>query len=132
MYPIEQRQIFGPYWNGQARVYGDPVRLKRRLDHAARGELPKWIERWNDPSHPQHHEALDALLGAARWAMELVPFDPATGSGATDDEAEFALRQLLEWLEGKGPRAETSPTSSRPTATSGVGPSPTTSGCSSY
>jgi hypothetical protein len=121
MYTEQERRIFGPYFNGTEVVYADPIRLKRRLDHALEGETPKWIERYNDPAHPQHYDAQERVLAAAVWAMELRPFNPQTGEGVLEAEVEQALYGFLEYLEGKGPRAESTPTSSTPSEDLQVG-----------
>ena len=108
--------VFGPYWDGRAAVFADPFRARRRLAQALQGEPQVWVDRYNDPADPQHHEAVDFVLKAARWALDMAPFDPATGAGATEDHVEAVLRQFLEYQSEGKTRAACSPTSWQPTA----------------
>ena len=108
IYSEKDRQVFGPYFDGQQSRYGDPLAINRRLTAALGGDQSAIAKYHADP------QAQEAVLRAARIALELVPFDPATGSGALDIDAETALRSFLEFLEGNGSRAGKSPTSSLP------------------
>ena len=112
MYTEEQRRVFGPFWDGSCNVYRDPIRVHRRLVHALGGEPNEWLSKF----HTGDYDAVEKVIQAAGWALEMIPFDYVTGDGATEAEVEDALRSYLGWLEGKDLPVAISPTSSRPTA----------------
>lgn len=129
MFTDQQRTIFGPYFNGQEEVYGDPLKIHRRLCHALGGDPNAVIAEANKGDN----DARERVLDAAGWSLEMVPFDKRTGQGATEEVVDQALRQFLEWLEGNAQRAGSYLTCSRPTVTESweEGSSPTLSGPSS-
>lgn len=116
----ESRGIF-QYHRGDKLVYGDPLRIQRDLYAALRDPDAVFaaVEKGDVA-------AASALNEAARKAFGMVPFDPETGAGATDEDCDGALDALWECLEKKRKKAGDSPTSSEPT-TATPAPSPPTS-----
>jgi hypothetical protein len=95
------RKIFGPYHNGSRLVYGDPLKIHRRLTVALKGDPNKVISDSKDPNYQVAAVATEKLARAATEAFDLLPLDPQTGQGATEDEALSVLATFNEWLEKK-------------------------------
>ena len=125
-FPEEARRIYGPYPNGRdvGGVYGDPLRMYRRLVANCSGDLNQVIEEYNGPTDPKEREgarvqmdmAADTLREATAEALGLLQLDPKTGEGLTEDEVFLTLNSFLEWLEKNVRRAETCPTPGQSTA----------------
>lgn len=102
------------YHDGRGEVWADPLAVYRRFVTALGGNPDPVLEAARAPG-PGKGETpgdllrrLDAerqLAEAARQALPMQPFDPATGEGATDSDCLAALYAWLEWLEGNAPRA---------------------------
>jgi hypothetical protein len=107
--------IYGPYNNGTNNVYGDPLRITRRLDQKLQGNHDKWAERTYSTRVEEKAEALGKLAEAAVFAFELVPFDPKSGRGCTEQVAINVLQAFNEWRKEKKENARNSVTSSQPT-----------------
>ena len=120
MFTPEQRQIFGPYFNGVQPVYGDPLCLYRRLVHALDGEPGRYLRGLKDAVEDVRFEAAEKLIAAARSVFGLVPFQPDTGQGTLDREALTVLRQFILWRDEQkknGPMKSTLPTPAPDAAT---------------
>lgn len=140
MFTEQDRNIF-PYFDGAVKVFGDPLAIHARFTLACEGEpnnllqdaeeLPELKEgEMRDPEPPartcQRIAAQQRLRLAARAALEMVAYDKATGSGATDDMVDAALWSWLEWLESKKKPSALLPTTSLPSPGSPIpAPSPT-------
>lgn len=112
MYSEQEKKVF-QYHDGTAEVFGDPVTIHRRLTAYLDGNPNQVIEATQnaDPLAAMH--ANDRLLAAVRVAFEM-PFDKATGEGATEDECFAALDKFTEYLEKKGPNGASTPTCEPP------------------
>lgn len=109
-----ERAVFGPYLDGEKMRYGDPLAISRRLNQAAGGDVNRVIEddRSEDPA--VSGPAREKLLAAARFALEMVPFDILTGRGAQEGDIMAALRLFLEWVQKKSENTPPSLTYSTP------------------
>lgn len=98
-----ETKIFGPYWNGAEAVFGDPVRIHRRLYAKLLGRPNDFFAKVRDfEKDPTGSEqAADTVEMAVRYAFDLVPFDPATGGGANQQSAFEVLNQYLEYQDAK-------------------------------
>lgn len=126
MYPEQQRKIF-QYFDGQRQVYGDPLKIRRRLNGRLDGNLNKALA--DKDLSPEHYER---VLDAVVYAFDLPPFNQETGEGAVEEVVVKALTSFLDWLQKKSPRRENSLTSVPPTDSSlaKACPIPTTVGSS--
>lgn len=128
-------------------IHYDPLVLRRRLLAATRGRCWELAKAAKD-FEAQVRQAGDGdseaaiatraefsthlavveeqLASAGMQAFGLTPIDADTGHGHTELAALRLLYTFLEWLEGKGERSGTWPTSS-PTGESCPDRSPTTS-----
>jgi hypothetical protein len=96
------KEVFGPYSNGEGMVYGDPLRIHRRLTAGLRGDPNTVIKDSNSEDPAVSYPATERLVQAVIQAFEMKPFDPATGKGATTDLALSTLATFTEWLRKKG------------------------------
>lgn len=113
----QQRNIF-PYHNGERQVYGDPLKIRRRLNARLDGNLNKALSE-KDLSPDHYERVLDAVV----FAFDLIPFDPETGKGAQEEVVVRALKAFLDWLQKKSPSIVNSRPSVEPTV-SPQNPSP--------
>jgi hypothetical protein len=110
MYSPAERAIY--VWSdGRQDWHVDPLRAYRRLVRALAGEQDAVIERARSDDPLAATGAKERLADAAREAFGLEPFDPATGQGTLDAEAEALLYDFLGWLQSKKGSPPTSPTS---------------------
>lgn len=116
-FPIADRQIFGPVsWDGVNVVYLDPSRVQRRLDQAVGGRIAELLEQWASPEPAVALAAAEQFLGAVRVAFDAAPFDPATGSGATEVQLRQVWDAWLAWNSKKNESTPPCPTGWPPTA----------------
>jgi hypothetical protein len=118
--------LFGPYNNGAYNVYGDPLRITRRLDQKLQGDHDKWAEKTFSSRVEEKTEALGRLAEAAIFAFDLEPFNPKSGKGCTEQVAINVLQAFNKWRMEKKESARSSATSLPPMA-SGEIPPPTRS-----
>lgn len=104
---------YGPYFDGNGARHGDPLRIYRRLLTGLGGDPNRLLERYESLTDD---EAREKITQAAGWALEMVPFDPQTGQGATEALVESTLRDFLGWLEGNASAVGTTVTWQLPTA----------------
>lgn len=109
---MTRTDIFGPYNNGKADVYGDPLAIHRRLVHHLGGDPNQFLKDYRSEVEPVAFEATQRLLAATTSAFGLFPFDPMTGEGATEDDTLNVLFDLVDWLESKKKSTGNSLTSS--------------------
>jgi hypothetical protein len=119
----KERDIFH-YHNGREWVYGDPLRVWRRLTNALDGQPNEALRAARSDIPAVREEAHEKVLAAAAYALEMAPFDPATGEGALEAQLTAALSAFLADLVKKKMTPASLPTSSGP-STSSPGPSPT-------
>ncbi len=98
MYTETQRRIFGPYWNGVAQVYADPIRVHRLLTHELDGDPNKYLTGAQAEDEPTRFQARNRLLAAATRALDMIPFSPETGQGALESDVMVALSNYLEFM----------------------------------
>jgi hypothetical protein len=98
------------YWDGAATRWADPFALNRALWAACDGRLDVILSDAQNDDPLLHGPACELLLQAVREAFALVPFNPATGTGATEDEALDCHEAFLAWSAKKKRRAASSPT----------------------
>lgn len=104
LFTESQRRVFR-YFNGVADVYGDPVAIYRQLLGAFGGDLDLIVENSLHPAPEVSAPAIGRLVDAVRSAFSMVPFDPATGEGATEPDCLAALDQWRGWIQEKKSRA---------------------------
>jgi hypothetical protein len=95
------KQDIFPFFNGTAQVFGDPIVIYRRMLRALGKPIEKQVGLTKGQNELLNLEAYASLYAAVRAAFPMVPFDPATGSGATESDCQKALDSLLSWLEKK-------------------------------
>ena len=112
------RKVF-PYFNGAAQVWGDPLAIYRALMKEFDGDTTPVLEAFRSraqiPAGTPPEEAAAAMAaGEACWtaaagrlvefvrkAFAMVPFDPATGCGATEEDCLAALEAYHAWMATK-------------------------------
>lgn len=105
------RDIF-QYFNGECEAWGDPLAIHRRLTLALGGHPNRYIEQAKAAEELVAAEAEEKLDEAIRIAFRMVPFDPLTGSGATENHCRAALAAYADFLEKKNPSGATLPSPS--------------------
>lgn len=104
----EERRVFA-YHDGTNPVHGDPLAIWRRLLVHFGGDLNEVIEQGRSDVAAVWAPAIGRLVEAVRLVFDMVPFDPAAGTGATDEDCLAALRSWQGWLAKKKPTAGSSP-----------------------
>ena len=122
MWSEAERQIFGPYHDGRAQVYGDPLAIWRRLVHGLDGDVNRWLTHARSEEPEIRYQATERILVATVEAFDLAPFDRATGQGVLERDAMAILNTFFDWIDQKKSPPVNSPTSAPPT-TSVPGPS---------
>jgi hypothetical protein len=112
--------VFGPYWNGRAEVWGDPFALHEDLVHALDGDPNRVLaEAEADRLPPREHFATEEeyqevvarvalaepmayrakklLVAAVRQVFGMAPFDPQTGEGATAKQCRKVLEDFVRY-----------------------------------
>lgn len=112
----KQQRVFGPYWTGAVWRFADPLELWRALQRETNGNLQKIVKDARNDDDLIAFPALDHLMPAARKALGMVPFDPVTGTGATEADVHGALNAFWEYLDAKKKAVDTPPTSLPPSA----------------
>ncbi len=117
----KRNEVFGPYWNGMADVYGDPMVLHEELYHLLDGnpnrvlmeaEVDRAPAREGFPGTEEEYQAAVAqraameplayqarkrLVAAVRQVFGMMPFDPATGVGATVAQCRKVLEEFCRY-----------------------------------
>src|SRR5258708_2968626 len=115
MFSEAQRRIFGPYFNGVTAIYADPLKAHRRLSYELGGDPEAVGIRANSEDQTEKFKARAMLLAATVKALDMVPFDPQTGQGASEVDVWAAYNSFVDFLEkkdGTEPRLPTSVPSS--------------------
>ncbi len=113
-------EIFGPYATGKKNpdgtweyVFADPFRVRRLLDSLLPGdEANRIVGQWPNGD-------CERLVATVRQVFGLLPFDPATGTGATEEAVIEIWDAWQGWCQKKNPTPGTMPTSTT------VSPAPT-------
>lgn len=139
MYGDAERAIF-EYFNGEQKVFGDPLAIRRRLIHelSQYGDDPdQLISNWRAGAYrkddvpegpereaaeeqylklePVRYAAAEKIYPAVRVAFRMASFDPATGHGALEADCIKALEDYFAWMTEKKTTAGNSVTSALPT-----------------
>lgn len=99
------------YFNGSKPVYGDPYAIFRQLIAGCDGDFEGVVKAWSGDNLAMRVKAIDKLLSVSRKAFGMVPFNPMTGDGATDEDVQQVLETFFEWSAQKKTKQGTSPTS---------------------
>lgn len=100
-----QRKVFA-YCNGTSQVYGDPLAIFRKIVAAFDGDPNPTLTAMVSPEVALWAAATERMLPIVREVFQMVPFDPATGLGASDSMVLDALVAWQGWMnEKKGPAA---------------------------
>lgn len=100
------REIFGPYHNGQSPVYADPVAVYRKLHYALDGVPADYISDSKAEDVQVSYPAKEKLLAATRFAFGLQEFNPVDASGTQDDDCWRLLNVFLDWVNKKKVKEE--------------------------
>lgn len=133
----QDRQAFR-YFNGVEQVYADPLpayRLILLMTHGKPGDLHRKVFATDPATGPieeviESCAASDQLSALIREVFKMVPFDPKTGQGARDEHCWVVWNEFYDYMLDLKKKAETSPTTSSPSATQPASspPTPNTSG----
>lgn len=95
--------VFGPYFDGAAERYGDPIVIHRRLWARLQGRPNDYFEliRQHAAEPVKSEQAAESVEMACRAAFEMVPFEPETGRGATQEDCFAALNLFLKYQDQK-------------------------------
>lgn len=103
------------YFNGERKVFGDPLAILRDFTGACEGD-PNELFRLTQSENPaQAVPATRSYLAAAREALKMVPFSTSDGSGATDEVVYSVMESFFDWWSKKKSTFESEPTSLPPT-----------------
>ena len=119
------------FHNGSGFVWADPLAISRELDHRLGGDIAKTIADTQSDLEPLRYAAMTKFLAAVREVFNLVPFNPADGSGCTDEKAIAAYDCWVAWVDSKKKPEESMPSSSPPAVRGylqGQSPMPSSSG----
>jgi hypothetical protein len=95
----QEKRIYGPYPRGDGQVVmGDPLRILRRLTYHLGGDPNEVLAKQNSPDPGEKYQADEAVYPAVCQAFDLVPFDPLTGKGTTEAEAQEILDHYRAWV----------------------------------
>ncbi len=138
LYSEEERtapeNAFGPYFDGQRERYADPIRVKRVLNALLGGDTQKAVERTCHEVPQVAIEAMDRLVEAACLALELVPFDSATGQGMNEISVIETYNAYIAFVKKKsviGQGTQTWPTATESPPSDSLANSPTECGSAS-
>ncbi len=124
--------VFGPYFDGEAEVYGDPTELFRELQKHSSGQLAKLVDQSREEG-PQDSEgdsldvleqkasarqsadsrafpAIERLQLACRAAFKMKPFDRMSGKGATERQVNKVMNDFFRYLSDEKKSTGDSPT----------------------
>lgn len=108
---------FGPYWDGENQVYGDPLELNLALVGHAEGKLSQLLEDSRSDDNALAFPAIYKMRELARLTFDLIPFDKTTGSGAQAKDCDKVLTDFFAFLakkNGQEGTKQTSPLTSGP------------------
>ncbi len=118
--PVEEpartdRDLFGPFDKGDGgHAWADPLYITRQMWLGTQGRLDELLRLMASEKEEESimaWQAQDDVVNAARFAFAMLPFDPETASGATDDLVLDVLDEWAAYCEKKNPTFASSPTS---------------------
>jgi hypothetical protein len=107
----ETKAIF-PYHDGAEGVFGDPLRIERRMAHALDGDINAVLADCHSETDAVAFPAIDKLIGATIFAFELTPYDKKTGNGYTEEMCRVLLNRFMDWKEDQKKSTGMTPTCS--------------------
>jgi hypothetical protein len=118
--PDTEKKIFR-YFDGRGDAHADPLAVYRSFMECFDGDPDPVLKAARGGRRPEGEPEPPAeklsrlraeaeLARAAQVCLEMVPFDRATGEGATEEDCLRALYSWLEWLEGNAGPAASAPT----------------------
>ena len=95
-----ETKCFGPYWDGHANVYADPVRVHWRLHTYLDGDPDANFAKMFESGHDQaaYREKVE---NAVRKAFDLSPFSRETGEGLDQQDVIDLLDRFIEYRDTK-------------------------------
>lgn len=99
MYSDQDRNI---YQFPDGSQFADPIAIHRRLIIALNGDVNQALDQAEHENPVVKARAELQLADASRVAFNLPYFNPEDGSGLTDEEVLFLLRDYLSWREKNG------------------------------
>lgn len=112
MFTAEEKGIFD-YFDGDpagTTVFGDPLRIQRKLAMASKGQLAQLIDDWNDADEIKKALAAEKLVPAIVEAFELKAYDKKTGRGCNEATCLSVLAKFLDFMAQKKTSSEKPPT----------------------
>lgn len=96
-----EKEIFGPYFDGEKERWADPLRVRRTLDMALAGRVNDYLARMVADNPVEKGEAINAVIQAAAHAFGLKLFDPETGEGVLDSSVLNLMESYTDWENEK-------------------------------
>lgn len=124
MFSETDRSIFS-YFNGKEVVWGDPLRINRRLTHYLGGQVDETIASANSDDPVVSFPATERLMDAVDQAFDMVPFDSVAGNGTRDVDRYRVLNSFSTWCDEVKKKHRDLVITSEPTVT--LDPPPTKS-----
>lgn len=106
-YNTSERLIYGPYHDGLSERYADPIAVHRKLVMVLDEDPNHFIRQLKSEVPSIKVRAEIELAAAAVGAFDLLPFDPSSGTGSTQDEALAILYDYIGWREKNAKRDAT-------------------------
>lgn len=106
------------FFDGEKKLFGDPLRIQRELYSrlSSPGKSPDEVfADYESDEFARWAPAAGLIADAARLAFPMAAFDPATGKGATEQHCRDAVDALWSCLAKKNGSIAGSVTSSAPT-----------------
>jgi hypothetical protein len=100
MFTDTERAIF-QYFNGVKNVFGDPLKIRRRLYNLLGGDPNEVLNQANNGVPEVKDKATEKLMAAVIYAFDMVPFDKESGKGALEYDCRAALDSFVKWIEEK-------------------------------
>lgn len=97
----DNRDVWGPYWNGEKSVFCDPFKAISLLWVVTDGRLQELIGHYNSDNPTARADASIKLAEASRRAFGLADIDVDTGEGVNQEYALSVLKDFLVWTNQK-------------------------------
>ena len=125
-----ERDIFGPYFDGQRMRLGDPSKIRRYMVRACGGQPGALLKSIQNPDTPEalKFEQTKQILDAAHFAFELHAFDEASGAGVLEKDVWATIKAFVAFCKKKSPILKSSATCSQPMEASQAAARTTASG----
>lgn len=114
--PQQGSGAYGPYSDGAQTRWADPTRVYRILILETEGDYNTLAEQCRSQEVLVRMQAEARLVGPARKALGILPFDHQTGLGLHDDQVLDELVNFARFMNKKKEQGSTSPADAPPTA----------------